>query len=116
MLGLKPDWIKSEFAGIVVLKGVQVAVCGTHCINLSNDTFNTHFSYNGKLKEEKYFYKTGTNIQQIWKIWKMKNLTLEGKIVIFKTIAMSKIVFQLFKATVPEHIVNELKKYTRNSL
>ena len=40
----------------------------------------------------------------------MRNLTLEGKIVIFKTIEISKIVFQSFKTTVPKHIVNELKK------
>ena len=40
----------------------------------------------------------------------MRNLTLEGKIVIFKTIAISKIVFQSFIATVPKHIINELEK------
>ena len=40
----------------------------------------------------------------------MRNLTLEGKIVIFKTIAISKIVFQTFITTVPKHIINELEK------
>ena len=40
----------------------------------------------------------------------MRNLTLEGKIVIFKTIAISKIVFQSFMTTVPKHIINELEK------
>ena len=39
----------------------------------------------------------------------MRNLTLEGKIVIFKTTAISKVVFQSFIATVPKHI-NELEK------
>ena len=33
----------------------------------------------------------------------MRNLTLEGKLVIFKTIAISKIVFQSFITTVPKH-------------
>ena len=33
-------------------------------------------------------------MQQVLKICKMRNLTLEGKIVTFKTIAVSKIVFQ----------------------
>ena len=37
----------------------------------------------------------------------MRNLTLEGKIVIFKTITISKIVFQSFITTVPKHVVNE---------
>ena len=47
-------------------------------------------------------------MQQVSKIWKI--LRLEGKIVIFKTIAISKIVFQAFITTVPKHIFNELKK------
>ena len=40
----------------------------------------------------------------------MRNLTLERKIAIFKTIVISKIVFQSNKATVPKHIINELEK------
>ena len=38
----------------------------------------------------------------------MRKLILERKIVIFKTTAISKIVFQSLIATVPKHIVNEL--------
>ena len=38
----------------------------------------------------------------------MRNLTLEGKIVFFKT-AISKIVFQSLITTDPWHIVNELE-------
>ena len=40
----------------------------------------------------------------------MRNLTLEGKIIIFNTIAISKIAFQSFIATAPKHIINELEK------
>ena len=40
----------------------------------------------------------------------MRKLTLEGRIVIFKRIAISKFVFQAFITTVPKHIANELKK------
>ena len=74
----------------------------------------THFSYNKKLKEKKNFYKIVTDMQRVLKIWKMRRLTLEGKIVIFKTIAISKIVFQAFITTAPKHIVNELKKNTKS--
>ena len=86
--GSKPNLKKSEIAGIG----------------------GTHFSYNEKLKEEKIFYKTVTDIQRVLNIWKMRNLTLEEKIAIFKTIVISKIVFQSFIATVPKHIINELEK------
>ena len=42
-----------------------MAVCGLLCIDINNDTtkiFGTYFSYNEKLKEEKKFYKTVTDI------------------------------------------------------
>ena len=111
--GLKPNLTKSEIVGIGILKVVQVAVCGMRCIDLNVDTLKilgTHFSYNKKLKEEKKIYKIVTDMKRFLKIWKMRRLTLEGKIVIFKTIAISKIVSQTFITTVPKHIVSELKK------
>ena len=40
----------------------------------------------------------------------MRNLTLEGKIAIFRTIAISKIDFQSFIITVPKHVVSDLEK------
>ena len=86
--GLKPNLSKCEITGIGVLKGVQVAVCGMRCVDLKNDTLKilvTHFSYNEKLKEERNFYTTVTSIQRVLKIWKTRNLKLEGKIAIFKT-------------------------------
>ena len=49
-------------------------------------------------------------IQRILKILNIRNLTLEGKIVIFKAIATSKIVHQSFATTSPKHIVNESEK------
>ena len=110
-------WIKTKLKkvwnwGLGALKGVQVAVCCLRCIEPSNGTLKilgTQFSYDEKLKEEKTFYNTLTDIQWVLKIWKKRNLTLEGKI-IFKTIAISTIVFQSFILTVPKHITNELEK------
>ena len=69
--GLKPNLKKSEIAGIGALKGVQVAVCGLRCIDLNNDTLKilrTHFSYIEKLKEEKSYCKTVTDIQRVLNI------------------------------------------------
>ena len=93
-----------------------MAVCGLRCIDLNIDTskiLGTHFSYNEKLKEEKNFYSIITDIQRAFKIWNMTKFTLEGKVVIFETIAITKIVFRSFTSTLPKHIVNELKKNTK---
>ena len=55
-----------------------------------------------------------TDIQRVLKIWKMRNRTLERKIVTFKTKAIPKIVFQSFIRTVPKHITSELEKKNKN--
>ena len=82
-------------------------------VDLKSDTLKilvTHFSSNEKLKEERNVYTTVTNIQRVLKIWKMRNLTLEGKTVIFETLAISKIFFQSMITAVPRHIVNKLER------
>ena len=40
----------------------------------------------------------------------MKNLTLEGRIVIFKTLAVSNIVFLALLTKIPDQLVKELEK------
>ena len=111
LFGIKTRF--NKIVGIGVLKGGQVAVCGMRCLDLNIDTVKvlcTHFSDNEKLKEEKNFYKIVTDMERVLKTWKMRKLTLEGKIVIIKTMAISKIIFEGFITIVPKHIVNELKK------
>ena len=96
--GLKPNLTNSEIAGTGVLKGVQVAVCGMHCIKLNADAWQllgTHLPYNENVKDDKRFCNFFIDIKLVLKE------TIEGKIVIFKAIAISKIVFQAFITTVP---------------
>ena len=81
--GLKPNKEKCEDAGIGVKKGVQVALCGMKNIDLRKKSESS---------------RSSISLQQItWK-WKQlqnstqkieENLTLEGKITIFKTLAIS---------------------------
>ena len=52
-----------------------------------------HFSYNKTKQDEKYFFQTITKIHNVLKKWRMQILTLEGKIIVFKTLAISKIVY-----------------------
>ena len=85
--GLKPNILKCEVAGIDSLKGVKIAVCDIECINLTTKAIKilgVHFSYNQNLK--KLSSKASL-------ICRMRNITLEGKIIIFKTLALSKTVY-----------------------
>ena len=83
--------------GIEVVIRAQVAVCGMRCIDLKRDTLKllgSHFSYNEIFKVEKKNCQSVTDIQGVLKKWNIRKLTLERKMAIFKTIAISKIVFQ----------------------
>ena len=111
--GLRPNLSKCEIAGTGVLKGVKLAVCGIQCVDLVLDTIKilgTHFSYNEKLKEENNFCLIIANIQCVLKLWKLRNLTLEGKILIFKTLILLKNIFQAFVTLIPNYLVTELEK------
>ena len=109
---LKLNMKKCEIAGIEALKGIQVAVCGMRCTGLCNEAIKilgTYFSYNSRIKEECNFLKIVSNVQSVLNLWRYRNLTLEGRIVVFKSLAISKIVFQALIAPVPTHVIKALE-------
>ena len=111
--GLKPNMKKCEIAGIGSLKGVKVALCEVNSIDLAQETIKIlglHFSYNKKLREEKNFVSHIKSIENLLKIWKMRTLSIEGKINIFKALAISKIVHLAMVIDVPSDIVQILVK------
>ena len=92
--GLKISNAKCEIAGIGVKKGAMMALCGMICIDLTEyviKILGIYFSYNKKLQQEKNFLNHIIKIQNIVKLWKLRNLTIEGRIVIFKIISNFKI-------------------------
>ena len=85
--GLKINKSKCEIAGIGVMKGVKVALCGGECVNLLTNAIKIlgiYFSYNKKLKNKKNFLDHITKLQKVINIWKMRNLSLLGKIISLK--------------------------------
>ena len=102
--GLNANFSKCEIAGLGSLKGVLEAVCGLKSINLTTDTIKilgVHFSYNSTLKVQKNFLDTVKSIQQVLRFWNGRILSLEGKIIIFETLAISKIVYLVFLTVIP---------------
>ena len=81
--GLKANKSKCKTAGIWNLKGVYVALCHLKCITWMNENvkiFGYHFSYNKTLQQENNFKKPISKIENVLKAWRMRHLTLEGKI------------------------------------
>ena len=94
--GLKPNISKCDATGIGVLKGVKVTICGFHCINLKTKAIKIlgiYFSYDKNIQFKNNFNKIITNITSVLKMWRLRNLTLESKIIIFKSLALSKLAY-----------------------
>ena len=93
--GLKPSKSKCEIVRIGALKGVQVALCGMRCIDLVSDIvkiLGIYYSYKDKIEFQENFKRHIIKTEQILRIWRMRDLSIEGKITVFKTLAISKIV------------------------
>ena len=117
--GLKPNLDKSEIAGIGVLKNVNVALCGMKSVNLMEQAIKilgVHISYNKKLQDNLNFQTIIKNICSILKVWQMRNLSLAGKITVFKSLAISKIVYLSFLTLLSNNIIEELKEIQKKFL
>ena len=67
-------------------------------------------------KRRKNFYNIISNTQGVLNLWRIGNLTLEGRIVVFKTLAIAKIVFLALLTKIPNQVVRELEKIQKSFL
>ena len=69
-------------------------VCGIICLDFTTKTIKilgVHFFYNQRLKTQKHFLKGISNVQNVLNLWRMRNITLEGKIIFFKILSLFKL-------------------------
>ena len=115
--GLKPNKSKCEIAGIGVQKGVSMELCGMECIDLTKNSKKIlviHFSYNKKIENEENFIKLIKKIENVLKIWRTRSLTVQGKIAILKTLAISKDIHPAVVTNVPHAIIDQLNKIQKD--
>ena len=111
--GLHSNLNKCEIDGIGVLKDAKVALCGLKSVNLTKESIKilcVHLSYNEKLQNELNFCTTIKNICNLIKLWRMRHLSLEGRITVFKSLSISKIVYLAPLTIVPKNVIFELKE------
>ena len=60
------------------------------------------------------FVETVDQVEKILEIWSQRSLTLFGRIVSFKALALSKIMYVASLVVVPERILNKLKSILKN--
>ena len=83
------------------------------CVNLHEDSIKIlgfHYSYNKQLENDENFKKYVVKIKNALKLWRASNLSLEGDIAVFKSLALSKIThLALLKI-----IIDQLNKAQKN--
>ena len=94
--GFKLNLTKCEICGIGALKGVKTALCGIKNIDLTTQSIRVlgvHYSCDKNIYRDSNFLTTIKKIENVLKLWKMRHLSLEGKITIFKSLGISKIIY-----------------------
>ena len=92
-------------------------ICSTRCINLHEDTIKIlgiFYSYNKQLENDENFKKHIAKIENVLKLWRARNLSLEWEIAIFKSLALSKITHLALVKTITPSIIDQLNKMQNN--
>ena len=66
------------------------------------------------LMHQKNYCQSITKIHGISKLWKIKNLSIEDKILVFNTLAISKLVYLALLTVIPNHITDEVAKIQKS--
>lgn len=73
-------------------------------VDLTKDSFKiagVSFSYNKPIQNELKNRMTISQMQTVSKLWRMRKLSLEEKILVFKSLAISKIAYLFLLTRVP---------------
>ena len=65
------------------------------------------------LMNKKKYCQPVTNISGILKLWGMRNLSIEDNIIVFKTLAISKLMYLALLTIILKHIIGEVAKKTK---
>ena len=109
--GLNRNTFECGIDDIGFVKGVSVELCGMKCIGMTKSLINIlgiKFSYKKKIENKMNFIKLIKKIENVLKIWRLRNLTVQAKIIIFKTLKLSKVINLGLVTNFPQIIVHQL--------
>ena len=94
-----------------------MALCVMKCVKFNNETvkiLGVHFSYSKNLEQDKNVCKYFVKIENISKLWRMRQLTLEGRITVFKSLAVSKVIHLLLITKLHNNTIDILYEIQKN--
>ena len=90
--GLKLNIDKTEVLGLGSLKDVDLKQFGIKC-SKQVKALGIHFCYDTKVKEDLNFGKLPSQMNKITNMWKQRNLTLLGKVILIQSLLLSKLTY-----------------------
>ena len=93
---LKMNFETSDLCGIGAMKGVEGAFCGVKCLNLLSDSIKilgVYLSYSQSLYNDRNYLTVLKSVQEVLNLWSARGLSLAGRIQVFKTFGISKILY-----------------------
>ena len=110
--GLKVNSSKSDVLWLGSERNVQEMVLDFRLPKDFVYSLGVYFSYNSKVMDEKNFHSKLGSLKSLLRMWKMRNLTLYGKIQIIKTLALTKIIFICSVLPSPVNFEKEINSLT----
>ena len=107
--GLKLNLSKSEAMWIGSKRGSKESPLGLKWVKGAK-ALGIYYSYDEKEVEEKNFIEKLKELKSILGIWGQRDLSILGRITLFKSLAFSKVIYQCSNLTVPEAIIKELNQ------
>ena len=96
-----------------------MALCGMEWANLKNNTIKVlgiYFSYNKSLENDENYRRYIIKTEKFLKLWRMRQLRIAGKILIFKILAISKVVHLALVKDVPSSTIVQLEKIQKQCI
>ena len=115
--GLKTNNSECEIAGLVALKRIKFALCGMECIDLIFNAIKilgVYYSFDKNLENQENFINLILKIEKLLRFWRMRNLSITGKITVFKTLTISKIVHLALVKVILNSVIPELDKMKKH--
>ena len=86
------------------------AICNLRLSHEPVYALGVHFSYNHETAVKKNFLEKLETLKKTLNMWSQRDISLQGRINIVKTLALSKLIFVCSVLETPEHFAEEVNK------
>jgi hypothetical protein len=111
--GLKLNMSKCEALNLGREEKVNKEISGIRWVKEAK-ALGIHFSNNGSIMYEKNFTKKLKELKMILGMWGQRDLSILGRIMVFKSLALSKVIYQCNNLTVPDDFIKDLNQLAFN--